>query len=120
MIQKVILKSCHAQGYDEQDIYGAYKIFFGTLFSEPRLRILSILRKGKKNVTELMEETGLSQTSMSHNLSRLRKCGFITRETKGKYRYYHINDKTIGPMLKLIDNHMMQYCMNILKERDKS
>jgi DNA-binding transcriptional ArsR family regulator len=120
MIQEGILSSCHAQGYDEQDVYGAYKIFFGTLFSEPRLRILNLLRHGKRNVSELVRETGLSQTAISHNLSRLKKCGFITMESKGRYRYYNINTKTIGPLLKLIDNHMGLYCMHILQEREKS
>ena len=43
MINKTIQASCHSKGYDDKELYGAYKIFFGTLVSEPRLKIINFL-----------------------------------------------------------------------------
>ncbi len=116
MIDKNILKTCHSEGYEEDDIYGAYKIFFGTLVSESRLRIINVLRKGKKNVSGIIKELKMDQTSVSHNLSRLKQCGFVDSKRNGKFVYYELNEKTINPLMDLIDKHMSRHCLHILKE----
>lgn len=116
MINKNILEHVHKEGFNEEEAYEAYKIFFGTLVSEPRLKIINILRKGKKNVSEITEELKSGQTEVSHNLSRLKQCGFVLSEVDGKFRYYKLNDETIKPLMHLIDKHMAQYCVHILHE----
>lgn len=115
MITKNILKHAHHHGLDEEEVYETYKIFFGTLFSEPRLRIINLLRRGKKNVSEIMEELGMDQTIVSHNLARLRNCGFVNIEIDGKYRYYNLNEETIKPLMEMIEKHMSQYCVHIFR-----
>ena len=114
MIDKNILKVCHSQGYKEEDIYGAYKIFFGTLVSESRLRIINLLRKEKRSVSAIVSELKADQTAVSHDLARLRQCGFVTAEREGKFIYYNLNEETIKPLMSLIDKHMSQYCIHIL------
>ncbi|MEK6927405.1 MAG: metalloregulator ArsR/SmtB family transcription factor [Nanoarchaeota archaeon] len=110
------LKSCCSENKIEGDeLIGAYKIFFGTMASEPRLKILNLLRKKKMNVSEIMEETGMEQGFVSHNLARLKKCGFVEIENEGKFRVYKLNEKTIKPLLTLIDEHMAQNCVHILR-----
>lgn len=116
MINKDILKSCHKEGFDEKEIYDAYKIFFGTLVSESRLKIINILRKGRKNVTDIMQEGNFDQTALSHDLARLRECGFVNVESEGKYRYYSLNEETIKPLMNLIDKHMSKNCLHILRK----
>ena len=115
MTNKNILKECHKSGFNEEEMYEAYKIFFGTLCSESRLRIINLLRKGKKNVSELMIELGSDQTAVSHDLARLKKCGFVKSEIDGKYRYYSLNEETIKPVMEMIDKHMSQFCIHILR-----
>jgi len=119
MINKNILKSCHEEGFNEKELYGAYKIFFGTLVSESRLEIINLLREQSLNVSEIMKKLKADQTAVSHDLHRLKKCGFVEAETKGKFRYYKLNKKTILPIMKLIDNHMSNHCIHILKENKK-
>ena len=116
MINKSILNSCHKEGFDEKEFYEAYKIFFGTLVSEPRLKIINFLRIGRKNVSEIMENLGLDQTQVSHDLARLKQCGFVNSETDGKFRYYKLNSETIGPLMSMIEKHMSKYCLHILRE----
>jgi len=116
MISKNILKQVHHHGFDEREMYGAYKIFFGTLVSESRLKIINLLRKTKKNVSELMIELKMDQTAVSHDLARLRKCGFVKAQREGKFIYYSLKDDTIRPLMDLIDTHMSRYCVHILHE----
>ncbi|NCO11620.1 helix-turn-helix transcriptional regulator [Candidatus Pacearchaeota archaeon] len=116
MINKNILHSCHKEGFDETELYGAYKIFFGTLVSEPRLKIINLLRKGRKNVGEVMQELKMNQTAVSHDLRRLKECGFVLSERDGKFVYYILNDKSLGPLMEIIESHMSKYCIHILRD----
>lgn len=116
MINKDILKHAHKKGFNNEEVYGAYKIFFGTLVSEPRIKIINLLKKGEKSVSEISFELKMDQTSVSHNLSRLKTCGFVEVEVKGKFRHYKLNNKTIKPLMDLIDNHMGMHCIHILKK----
>ncbi len=118
MIDRSILKRYghkHNESISEDKFYRAYKIFFGTLVSGSRLCIINLLRKGRKNVSEITKEIKIDQTAVSHDLARLKKCGFVTVEINGKYRYYKLNGKTIKPLMSLIDKHMREYCIHILR-----
>lgn len=114
MINRSILKHAHHHGFNEDEMYNAYKIFFGTLVSEPRLKIINLLRKGKKNVSELVRELKMDQTAVSHDLARLKQCGFVSAEVEGKFRYYRLNEQSIKPLMEIIEKHMAQYCVHIL------
>ena len=114
MINKSILKSCHSEGFKDNEVYDAYKIFFGTLVSGSRLKIINLLRRGKKNVSEIIDELKADQTSVSHDLARLRQCGFVKTSREGKFVYYSLNEETINPLMSLIDKHMSQHCIHIL------
>ena len=109
-----MLHHAHKEGFHEGEIYGAYKIFFGTLVSESRLKIINLLRNEKKNVSEIMKELKMDQTATSHDLARLRQCGFVNTIRDGKFVYYYLNEATINNIMKLIDEHMSQYCIHIL------
>ena len=117
MINNNILEHEHKghKHISDNEIYEAYKIFFGTLVSESRLKIINLLRKGKRNVSEIMSELKMDQTSVSHDLARLKRCGFVLTEIDGKFRYYSLNEETIKPLMSLIDKHMSKYCIHILE-----
>lgn len=93
----------------------AYKLFLGTLSNENRLKIINLLRESSKNVSEICRELRFNQTTVSHNLRRLEKCGFVFMKRKGKCRYYSLNERTIKPLMKLIDQHMHKYCEKIIE-----
>ncbi|MEK6854851.1 MAG: metalloregulator ArsR/SmtB family transcription factor [Nanoarchaeota archaeon] len=116
MISKSILHHTHKEGFNESETYEAYKIFFGTLVSEPRIKIINLLRGGRKNVSEIISELKIDQTAVSHNLGRLSKCGFVNSEREGKFIYYSLSEETIKPLMNLIDKHMADYCVHILKK----
>lgn len=103
-----------------KDISGAYKLFFSTLANDSRLRILNALRHKTRNVTEICKDTGFEQSMVSHNLKELEYHGMVFLKKQGKYRYYSLNQKTIAPLIDLIDAHMKQYCCKILKAQERA
>ena len=115
MTNEHTLKTCCGSSVREKEVYDAYKIFFGTLVSESRLRIINLLRKGKKNVSGIIESLKIDQTIISHDLSRLKKCGFVNVNINGKYREYSLNEETIKPLMTIIDKHMSKNCIHILR-----
>ena len=60
-----------------------------------RLEILSLLRDGERNVTELAELMGISRTNVSQQLSILRNAGVIDRRRQGTTVSYHISNLKI-------------------------
>lgn len=102
------------QYISKNKLYKAYKLFFGTLTSKDRLLIINSLRNQPKTVNLLQKELKLEQTRLSHNLRRLRHCGFVQVKQKGKYRLYSLNKKTILPLMTIIDKHMKKFCIKIV------
>lgn len=96
-----------------------YNIFFGSLANPNRLQIIIALRQGAMNVTEICDKLRFEQTMVSHNLKRLELCGMVFAEQKGKNRYYSLNNKTIKPLMELIDKHTHQYCRHIVHGVEK-
>lgn len=116
MLNKNILRHVHNAGFKEGEVYEAYKIFFGTLVSESRLKIINLLRKEEKSVSEIVETLKIPQPTVSHDLARLKKCGFVKVKTARNFRHYSLNEKTIEPLMSLIDYHMAEYCIHILHD----
>jgi len=68
------------------------KLFRG-LADLSRLGILEALREGSKNVTQVVEATGLSQSNASMHLNCLWCCGLVERRASGKFAYYSLISK---------------------------
>jgi DNA-binding transcriptional ArsR family regulator len=96
-----------------------YRQFFGTLANQIRLEILSILLQGEANVTKIVSQLDYDQTSVSHSLSRLTECGFVTVRKKGKERVYTLNKTTIEPLFKLMNLHVNNYCVHVVEAKMK-
>jgi DNA-binding transcriptional ArsR family regulator len=50
--------------------------------------ILEALRGGERRVSDLVDETGLSQPNVSKHLACLWGCGLVARERRGREVYY--------------------------------
>ena len=112
-----VIQTCCNEGFDEKEAYGAYKIFFGTLVSGSRLKIINLLRQKSMNVGEIVKSLKIDQTHVSHDLARLRECGFVNTKMDKKYKYYSLNEQTIEPIMNLIDKHMAGNCIHILRAK---
>ena len=72
------------------------------LANEKRLLIVSILYKGEKNVGDLEQIVGLSQSALSQHLARLRRDGVVETRREAQTIYYSIKDKSVNKLLQCL------------------
>lgn len=74
--------------------------FFSILSESTRLKIIIALREGEKSVSELVEELGMSQSAISHQLRILRQGRVVKYRKDGKRVLYSLDDEHVT---KIID-----------------
>jgi len=76
------------------------------LGDETRLRVLLAIVAGRKNVSQIVEELGLSQPQVSYHLKKLREAGLAAVERDGRWVWYEPNwdaaDRGIRELLELL------------------
>ena len=75
------------------------KLFRG-LGDSTRLEILEMLRKGEKTTSQIVEETGQSQSNVSNHLACLLDCGLVKNRRDGKNILYVLSDKKVSKILE--------------------
>lgn len=91
----------------------SYKLFFKAFSNKTRFEIIGVLKRGPKNVSGIIKETGFEQSRISHNLKCLIACGFVENNRNGKQVTYHLNRETIKPLLELVDKHIGKYSAHL-------
>ncbi len=86
--------------------------FFAALSNPTRLGIIEALMEKPKHVTQIATELNQEQSMISHNLRQLVNCHFLNVRREGKQRIYTLNHATIDPLLKLIENHFHESCLD--------
>lgn len=66
------------------------------LADENRIRIIMSLAQGKKTVSALVDELGISQPLASHHLKELKRALLVTVERSGPFIYYELVDPRIA------------------------
>jgi DNA-binding transcriptional ArsR family regulator len=75
-----------------------------SLSDENRLRILICVSKGRKSVSAVGEELGLSQPLVSHHLKELKRGLLLTVERAGPFIYYEMSDRRILDVLRTLSS----------------
>jgi len=76
--------------------------YFKVLSELSRLQVLCTLKSGSKNVSEVMDATGLGQANVSKHLKILAQAGIVTRQPQGVSVYYQIADPLIFDLCELV------------------
>ncbi len=85
---------------------------FMKCFGSPhRLMILCQLAQGEKSVTQLMEATGIAQTSMSQHLGKLKTEGLVDFRRDHRTLYYNICNPDV---MKVMNSLFDIYCKDFL------
>lgn len=80
--------------------------YFKVLSELSRLQVLCSLKSGSKNVTEIMEETGLGQANVSKHLKILAQAGIVSRTPQGVSVYYEIAEPFIFDLCELVGDRL--------------
>ena len=78
--------------------------FFKVLSEVSRLQIVCALKSGAKNVTEIIEITGLGQANVSKHLKMLSQAGVVSRRQEGVCVYYQIANPFLFELCDLVCN----------------
>ncbi len=76
--------------------------YFQALSEPTRLRILTLLRSGERNVGELAELCEYTSANISRHLAILSKHGLVARENRGTSVYYRIADESVYALCDLV------------------
>ncbi|MGB3494867.1 MAG: metalloregulator ArsR/SmtB family transcription factor [Elainellaceae cyanobacterium] len=80
--------------------------YFKVLSEISRLQVLCSLKSGSKNVTEIIEETGLGQANVSKHLKILAQAGIVSRTPQGVSVYYEIAEPFIFELCELVGDRL--------------
>ena len=78
--------------------------FFKVLSEVSRLQIVCTLKGGEKNVSEIIEITGLGQANVSKHLKLLTQAGIVTRTQQGVNVVYAIANPLVFSLCDLVCN----------------
>lgn len=79
-----------------------------------RLLVLDLLTDGReRNVGELVEETGLSQSNLSQNLAVMRTAGLLATRREGNLIYYRVTDARVVRAVALVRAVMAERAANL-------
>ncbi|MCV3296467.1 ArsR/SmtB family transcription factor [Oenococcus kitaharae] len=76
------------------------------LASPTRIQILNLLEQDRLNVGELVSALGSEQSTVSHQLQKLRAYQLISQERIGKSVYYELDDPHIVDTLNQLLGHV--------------
>ncbi len=77
-----------------------YESKFKALADEKRLQIMyELTQRGNTCVCDLTSIFEMSQSKLSYHLKILLDAGFITKETRGTWSYYEINQEQVSHIL---------------------
>jgi DNA-binding transcriptional ArsR family regulator len=74
--------------------------FFKSLAHPLRIRVLEALRAGEVGVNDLSERLGVEQSTLSQQLSVLRKTHIVTGRKDGLNVYYSVSDPAVFRLLE--------------------
>jgi DNA-binding transcriptional ArsR family regulator len=85
-----------------QPVLNAVAGYFAALAEPTRLRILHTLCAGERTVGRIVEETGLSQPTVSRHLGALHRHGIAARRRDGNLVHYRIADATTRELCRSV------------------
>ena len=83
-------------GVESDEVFESAAEIFRAMAAPMRLKIISSLCNGEKNVTQLLEEIETTQPNMSQHLNTLYRAGVIGRRREGVQIFYRlVNDRVV-------------------------
>jgi len=89
-------------------LYRQIASFYKSLADENRLRIVMNLTDGEKSVSEIVEETGLSQPLISHHLKELKNSLIVKTERRSSFVFYELTEPALVNLIKLTNQLVVE------------
>ncbi len=96
-------KASAAPEADVQDaVFDSVAELFSMLSTPIRLKIISALCHGEKNVSQLLQEIHTTQPNMSQHLSTLYRAGVLGRRRDGTQIHYRLESERVASLCRAV------------------
>lgn len=79
---------------------------FSALSDPTRLRIISVLLEGEKNVGDIAAQLVMTESAVSHQLRGLRQLRLVRSRKEGRQVYYALDDDHVAKLYRLGLEHV--------------
>ncbi len=76
--------------------------YFSLLAEPMRLRILHAICQGERSVTEIIAETGATQTAVSRHLNIMYRAGVLSRRRQAGFIHYGVADPVLTDICRTV------------------
>jgi DNA-binding transcriptional ArsR family regulator len=83
-------------------VFDSVAELFGVLSTPIRLKIISAVCQGEKNVSELLGEIDTTQPNMSQHLSMLYRSGVLSKRREGTQMYYRLQSERVATLCRAV------------------
>lgn len=86
----------------ENLVFESVAELFSVLSTPIRLKIISAVCHGEKNVSELLAEIDTTQPNMSQHLSTLYRSGVLSKRREGTQIYYKLQSERVATLCRAV------------------
>ncbi len=86
----------------EDLVFDSVAELFGVLSTPIRLKIISAVCNGEKNVSELLAKIHTTQPNMSQHLSMLYRSGVLAKRREGTQMYYRLQSERVATLCRAV------------------
>ena len=86
----------------EEKVFESVAELFAVLSTPIRLRIISAVCHGEKNVSELLAEIDTTQPNMSQHLGMLYRSGVLAKRREGTQMYYRLQSERVATLCRAV------------------
>ena len=87
---------------DADAVFDSVAELFALLSTPIRLKIISSLCKGEKNVSQLLAEIDTTQPNMSQHLSTLYRAGILAKRRDSTQIYYRLQSERVAALCRAV------------------
>ncbi len=87
---------------DEDMVFESAAELFGLLSTPVRLKIISAVCNGERNVSDLLSQIDTTQPNMSQHLATLYRAGVLGRRREGTQIYYSLQSERVATLCRAV------------------
>jgi DNA-binding transcriptional ArsR family regulator len=87
-------------------VFDAVAAYFSILSEPTRLKIMHAVCSGERPVSEIVAETGATQTNISRHLGLMHRHGVLARRREGTQILYRVADPTMVDLCRSVCNRI--------------
>ncbi|RVU47305.1 ArsR/SmtB family transcription factor [Rubrivivax rivuli] len=87
---------------EEDVVFESAAELFGLLSTPVRLKIVSALGNGERNVSDLLAQIDTTQPNMSQHLATLYRAGVLGRRREGTQIYYRLQSERVAMLCRAV------------------